>query len=118
MPAGDKFVKQKNSILAREGEATMKKIIMLVGFATLLASPAFAQSYCSSFGTGNIVSDGGSGGGVTDSAMGAFAYVPSPSRAGQRAKSSAEVGLFKNGQYIAKPPGYIYLRNGTFMERE
>jgi len=96
----------------------MKKIIMLMGFATLLASPAFAQSYCAGFGTGNIVSEGGAAGSATDSAMGAFAYAPSPSHAGQRAKGGGEVGLFKNGQYIAKPPGYIYLRNGVFLERQ
>ncbi len=36
----------------------MKKMIMLVGLATLLASPAFAQAPAGVYGTGNIIFPG------------------------------------------------------------
>ena len=51
---------------------------MLAGFATLLASPAFAQSYSSGFGTGNVLPPPPA---ATSNAAGAFAYEPSRSRA-------------------------------------
>ncbi len=68
----------------------MKKIIMVLGLATLLASPAFAQIEC--IGTGNIIFPGNptaaklagawSTGlffqGAASGAVGAFAYEPSP----------------------------------------
>ena len=68
----------------------MKKIIMLVGFVMLLASPAsFAQSYSAGYGTGNVMTPGdlkaniASGYystwflGAPSGAAGAFAYQPS-----------------------------------------
>jgi hypothetical protein len=45
--------------LKTKKEAKMKKIIMLVGFVMLLASPAsFAQSYSAGYGTGNVMTPG------------------------------------------------------------
>ncbi len=69
----------------------MKKIIMLVGLATLLTSPAFAQAPAGVYGTGNIIypgnpsaaaAAGAYGTGISPDAAGAFAYEPS--RAGKR----------------------------------
>ena len=65
------------SSTSNQKDTTMKKIIMLAGFATLLASPSFAQSYSPSYGTGNIIKAPS----ATSSATGAFAYEPSRSRA-------------------------------------
>lgn len=68
----------------------MKKIIMLMGFVTLLAWPAFAQAPAAVYGTGNIIFPGNpsaaaaAGASSTifpDAAAGAFAYEPAPSRA-------------------------------------
>ena len=50
---------------------------MLASVATVLASPAFAQSYSSGFGTGNVLKPPS----ATSNAAGAFAYEPSRSRA-------------------------------------
>jgi hypothetical protein len=33
----------------------LKKLVMALGLATLLASPAFAQSYSGGYGTGNVI---------------------------------------------------------------
>ena len=33
----------------------LKKLVMALSLATLLASPAFAQSYTQNYGTGNVV---------------------------------------------------------------
>ncbi len=75
----------------------MKKMIMLVGLATLLASPAFAQAPASVYGTGNIIFPGnpsaaaaagaygtmypGAAGIFQGGAAGAFAYEPARPRA-------------------------------------
>ena len=50
---------------------------MLAGFTMILASPSFAQSYSSGFGTGNVLKAPS----ATSKAAGAFAYEPSRSRA-------------------------------------
>ena len=80
-------------------EVKMKKIIMLAGFAMLLASPALAQAPAGVYGTGNIIfpgdpaaaaAAGASSVIVPGAASGAFAYEPAPSRArscAQRLKS-------------------------------
>jgi hypothetical protein len=79
-------------------EVTMKKIIMLAGFAMLFASPALAQAPAGVYGTGNIIFPGdpaaaaaaGASGVIVPGAVGgAFAYEPAPSRAScaQRFKS-------------------------------
>ena len=33
----------------------LKKIVLALGLATLLAAPAFAQSYTPGYGTGNVI---------------------------------------------------------------
>jgi BA14K-like protein len=69
----------------------VKKIIVFVGLATLLTSPAFAQAPAGVYGTGNIIfpgnpsaaaAAGAYGTGISPDAAGAFAYEPS--RAGKR----------------------------------
>ncbi len=79
----------------------MKKIIMVVGLATLLASPAFGQAPSASYGTGNIIFPGDPSAAAAAGASagtifpgvaggGAFAYEPAPPRTGscaQRFKS-------------------------------
>jgi opacity protein-like surface antigen len=35
----------------------MKKFITIVGLLTVLATPAFAQSYANDFGTGNVINE-------------------------------------------------------------
>lgn len=75
----------------------MKKIIMLVGLATVFASPAFAQAPAGVYGTGNIIfpgnpsaaaAAGAYGTGISPDAAGAFAYEPS--QAGKRGRSAQE----------------------------
>lgn len=51
---------------------------MFASVATILASPAFAQSYSSGFGTGNVLPPPPA---ATSNGVGAFAYEPSRSRA-------------------------------------
>ena len=73
----------------------MKKVIMLVGFVTLLASPVLAQAPAGLYGTGNIIFPGDPAAAaaagaysttVPDAAGGAFAYEPAPSRRGNCAR--------------------------------
>jgi BA14K-like protein len=73
----------------------MKKIIMLVGFVTLLASPVLAQAPAGVYGTGNIVFPGDPAAAaaagaystiVLDGLLGVFAYEPAPSRGGNCAR--------------------------------
>jgi hypothetical protein len=33
----------------------MKKLLIIAGLLTTVATPAFAQSYCSCWGTGNVI---------------------------------------------------------------
>jgi hypothetical protein len=52
---------------------------MLAGFAMILASPSFAQSYTPGYGTGNVLNPPPPA--TTDNAAGAFAHEPPRSRA-------------------------------------
>jgi hypothetical protein len=93
----------------------MKKLIIGAAFATLLAPPAFAQSYSASYGTGNVVNlslagqtNGAAGIGATAysggsaksvSGLTAYAYVPRP----DKAFTAAERGLFARQGLSAAP---------------
>lgn len=66
----------------------LKKLIIALGLATLLAAPAFAQSYNATYGTGNVINqplaeqtNGAEGIGANafaaaPSGSSAYAYVP------------------------------------------
>jgi hypothetical protein len=60
---------------SNQKDTTMKKIIMLVSFAMILASPSFAQSYTAGYGTGNVLKPPPPA--TTDNAASAFAHEPS-----------------------------------------
>jgi hypothetical protein len=89
----------------------MKKIFMCAAVATVLASPAFAQSYSPGYGTGNLVNlpalehRGG------ESANGSFAYEPPHATRRQlrgirgEALSPADRDtVYESGQYIGRDP--------------
>ncbi len=68
----------------------MKKLIVLVGLAPLLVSPALAQAPAGVYGSGNIIfpndpaaaaAAGAYGAGILPGAAGAFAYEPSRTEA-------------------------------------
>lgn len=77
----------------------MKKVIMLAGFAALLASPVLAQAPAGVYGSGNIIfpndpaaaaAAGAYAAPAPAVASGAFAHEPAPARGGdcaQRFKS-------------------------------
>ena len=77
----------------------MKRIIMLAGFAALLASPVLAQAPSGLYGSGNIIfpgdpaaaaAAGAYGAPLAGAAGGALAHEPAPARAAdcaQRFKS-------------------------------
>jgi hypothetical protein len=101
----------------------MKKIILSAAVAMLLASPAFAQSYSSSYGTGNIIDQpalehggpawqgefqGRSQGGFQG---GPYAYEPpratSHKHRGVRAETLSPADpdvVYENGQYVGRDP--------------
>jgi hypothetical protein len=71
--------------------AMLKKLIVALGLATLLAAPAFAQSYTATYGTGNVInlplaekSNGAQGFGpdafAAAPAAGSSAYAYAPKR--------------------------------------
>ena len=110
----------------------MKKIILSAAVAMLLASPAFAQSYSSSYGTGNVIDQpalehGGSAwrgefqGGFQGRsharsqggpyAQGSYAYEPpraaSHKHRGVRAEAMSPADpdvVYENGQYVGRDP--------------
>lgn len=78
----------------------MKKMILSAAVAMLLASPAFAQSYSSSYGTGNIIDQpalehGGS------AWQGEFR---GRSQGGPYAQGSYGQGSYAHGPYAYEPP--------------
>ena len=87
----------------------MKKIVMLVGLATLLASPAFAQADMSTLGTGKLLpflqgQAGAPGAGVPSGAAGAYAYEPSTAQECARRFKSYDPA---SGTYLGRD-GYRY----------
>ena len=101
----------------------MKKMILSAAVAMLLASPAFAQSYSSSYGTGNVIDQpalehGGpawqgefQSGFQRGSQGGPYAYEPpraaSHRQRGVRAESMSPADpdvVYENGQYVGRDP--------------
>ena len=107
----------------------MKKIILSATVAMLLASPAFAQSYSSSYGTGNVIDQpalehggpawqgefqsGSQGGPYAQGsyAQGSYAYEPpratSHKQRGVRAEAISPADpdvVYENGQYVGRDP--------------
>jgi hypothetical protein len=84
-------------------ETTMlKTLVMALGLASLLAAPAFAQSYTQSYGTGNVINqplaeqtNGAEGIGANAFAAApaapngssAFAYAPKDTHTGRQTRS-------------------------------
>jgi hypothetical protein len=88
----------------------MKKLLLSAAFVTLLASPAFAQSYDPNLGTGNIVPYTALGD-FTGSAGNGYAYMPSHATMrrlrGIRDEAIAPTGsdsVYVNGQYRGRDP--------------
>jgi hypothetical protein len=78
----------------------LKKLVMAFGLATLIASPAFAQSYTATWGTGNVINqplaeqtNGAQGFGPDAFAVApaagssAYAYAPKRSHAPHKMRS-------------------------------
>jgi hypothetical protein len=106
----------------------MKKMILSAAVAMLLASPAFAQSYSSSYGTGNVINQpalehggpawqgefqGRSRGGFQGGpyAQGSYAYEPPRATGhkhrGVRAETISPADpdvVYENGQYVGRDP--------------
>jgi hypothetical protein len=62
----------------------MKKFIIGAAFATLLASPAFAQSYNPTYGTGNVSSPAAEMNGGRDMAMPSYPNATAQSVSAER----------------------------------
>lgn len=87
----------------------MKKVIMLAGFAALLASPVLAQAPAGVYGSGNIIFPGDPAAAAAAGAFsapghgvagGAFAYEP----ASARGSCAAHVKSYdaRSGTYLGK----------------
>ncbi len=74
----------------------MKKIMIGVGLAALLATPAFAQSYNSAYGTGNTVPLQAAS--AANAGGGAFAYAP------RALRSAGSDSVYVDGQYVGTDP--------------
>lgn len=87
--------------MSNDGETAMlKKLVLAMGLATLLAAPAFAQSYTAGWGTGNVIdqplaerTNGAEGIGanafaaVPATGSSAYAYAPKPEHAPHKMQS-------------------------------
>jgi opacity protein-like surface antigen len=88
----------------------MKKVMMAAGVVALLASPALAQSYNPTYGSGNAVpapSAWTDTGDVTGS-VGALAYSTARARAqslrGIRAQAAPSAGTYLDGRDVGTDP--------------
>jgi hypothetical protein len=93
----------------------MKKMILSAAVAMLLASPAFAQSYSSSYGTGNVIDqpalEHGGSAWQGEFQGGPYAYEPPRVTAhkhrGVRAEAISPADpdvVYENGQYVGRDP--------------
>ena len=79
----------------------MKKLIIGAAFATLLASPAFAQAYDPNVGSGNIVPPPAEFAPVANS----FAYAPAHTQRLYGARTQAIApDVVQDGQYLGQDP--------------
>lgn len=101
----------------------MRKLIAAVAFATLVASPAFAQSYMSTVGSGNITPR------PYDPQMGAAhqprAYEPQgvALAAAHRTASQDQLYLYSGDRparraVASRPSGRLYLYGGDAVQTE
>jgi hypothetical protein len=74
----------------------MKKLMIGVGFAALLATPAFAQSYNPGYGTGNSIVTPPAW--ATNESGSAFAYAP------RALRSEGSDSVYVDGQYAGADP--------------
>ena len=91
----------------------MKKLLMSTAFGVvLLASPAFAQSYSSGSGTGNVINQPAleHGGFASAPSEDAYAYQPSRTSARRvhaRAESKSQTDpdtVYESGEYVGRDP--------------
>ena len=91
----------------------MKKLLMSTAFGVvLLASPAFAQSYSSGSGTGNVINQPAleHGGFASAPSEDAYAYQPSRTSARRvhaRAESISPTDpdtVYESGEYVGRDP--------------
>lgn len=92
----------------------MRKLLIIAGFAAMIASPASAQSYSSGFGTGNVINlpaleHGGFS--ATGTPAGAYAYAPegaaTPGARGVGAQALSPNDpdtVYEGGQYVGSDP--------------
>jgi hypothetical protein len=82
----------------------MKKLIIAASFATLLASPAFAQSYDPNVGSGNVIPP--ASGFASNPGYGAFAYAQPRSERlrGLHAQAMAPDAVDEDGHTIGQDP--------------
>ena len=91
----------------------MKKLILSAALATVLAAPAFAQSYDPDVGTGNIVSSWRGGYGkyyVPRSAMRAYAQAPAR-RVYTRSHVRAHAPFLASDPYAVEIEGFYVGRD-------
>jgi hypothetical protein len=96
-----------------EGDKPMKRLLVSAAFSAMLLSPAFAQSYSSSYGTGNAIDLPSleHGGVAIGSTTGSFAYEPPRTHSRQPRHVRAEAlspsdpdTVYENGQYVGRDP--------------
>jgi hypothetical protein len=80
--------------MSNDGETAMKKLVIALGLATLLAAPALAQSYNPSAGSGNLVASPSAAysGPVGPSARADAAAKPKTANSGASAFAFAPLG--------------------------
>jgi hypothetical protein len=92
----------------------MRKLLIVAGFAAMIASPASAQSYSPGYGTGNIVSlPAATHGGFSAAGTpnGAYAYAPENAtprsmrnvRAQELSPNDPDT-VYEGGQYVGRDP--------------
>jgi hypothetical protein len=96
----------------------MKKLLICTAFSILLASPAFAQSYSTGYGTGNVINLPAleHGGFAAAPANDAFAYAPEHTSVRHARNARAEAmpaqsmsasdpdTVYESGQYVGRDP--------------
>jgi hypothetical protein len=91
----------------------MRKLLIVAGFAAMIASPASAQSYSPGYGTGNVINllaleHGGFA--TNGTPTGAYAYVlENPVRGARNVRAQAlspndPDTVYEGGQYVGRDP--------------
>jgi len=91
----------------------MKRFLVSAALSAMLVSPAFAQSYSSSYGTGNVIDLPAleHGGGAIGSTNGSYAYEPPRTHSRQSHHVRAEAlspndpdAVYVGSQYLGRDP--------------